>query len=174
MLSSRRCCFLRDHVVCTQLMPRACSCGMCCPRNFTEQHYHDNPALWPKHPAVFLAQTRKVDNHADGEQQYRCLSVLTAAVHQHFLSSFSILRRSCALCGSCACLPVTDAACVCRNYYDALISHGVKAELRTVSPHDERCYCIGSPGEPAAVGSPFVDRCTDDFVRRSVHSSIDQ
>eukprot|EP01051_Picozoa_sp_SAG22_P001329 SAG22_NODE_51_length_24458_cov_19.853161_9_plen_526_part_00 len=40
-------------------------CQQCCPKNFTEQHFHDKPAAYSEHPPVFLAQTSKSDNHAD-------------------------------------------------------------------------------------------------------------
>jgi hypothetical protein len=46
-------------------------CQYCCPRNYTETFYHDQPsstagvAEWARHPAVFLVQTSSTDAHAD-------------------------------------------------------------------------------------------------------------
>ena len=39
-------------------------CQQCCPRNYTEQYYVDNPSEYAKHPPIFLGQTSKTDNHA--------------------------------------------------------------------------------------------------------------
>ena len=40
-------------------------CGQCCPRNYTEPYFAENPTAYSKHVPMFLAQTSKVDNHAD-------------------------------------------------------------------------------------------------------------
>ena len=38
----------------------------CCPKNYTEAHYSAHPEDYRTlHPAVFLAQTSRSDNHAD-------------------------------------------------------------------------------------------------------------
>lgn len=90
-------------------------CDQCCPRNFTEQFYHDHPDQWPSHPPMFLGQTSSVDNHAD--------------------------------------------LCACKNYHETLVAHGVKSELHLVPKGDEACFCVGTPLEPAAAGSPWASEC---------------
>lgn len=40
-------------------------CSYCCPRDWTEAYYEENPSEWASHPPVFLAQTSTVDGHAD-------------------------------------------------------------------------------------------------------------
>ena len=95
-------------------------CGQCCPRNFTEPFFAENPSAYKDHPPMFLGQTSKTDNHAD--------------------------------------------LCACRNYYETLIAHGVtKSKLALMKPEEERCFCIGSPNEPTAAGSPFVSKCTSSW-----------
>jgi len=49
--------------------------------------------------------------------------------------------------------------CACKHYYDTLVAHGVKAELELVDKADESCFCIGTPSNPAAAGSPFSHLC---------------
>ena len=56
----------------------------------------------------------------------------------------------------------TDAhadLCATVNYYDTLREHGVRTQLVRVAPQDERCFCIGTPGDAAAAGSPFAAHC---------------
>jgi hypothetical protein len=50
--------------------------------------------------------------------------------------------------------------CACKHYYDTLVAHGVKAELELVDKADESCFCIGTPSNPAAAGSPFSHLCS--------------
>jgi len=95
-------------------------CGQCCPKNYTEQFYFENPARYSSHPPTLLAQTSTEDDHAD--------------------------------------------LCATSNYYDTLRSHGVHAELYLVPKEDMRCQCIGTPGNPAAAGSPFSSHCTDSWT----------
>lgn len=40
-------------------------CGQCCPRNFTEPYFQENPGKYSEHIPMFLGQTSKTDNHAD-------------------------------------------------------------------------------------------------------------
>ena len=40
-------------------------CGQCCPRNFTEPYFQENPSKYSEHVPMFLGQTSKTDNHAD-------------------------------------------------------------------------------------------------------------
>lgn len=40
-------------------------CQQCCPKNYTEQYFADNPSAWHEHPPIFLSQTSTIDNHAD-------------------------------------------------------------------------------------------------------------
>jgi hypothetical protein len=40
-------------------------CSYCCPANFTEQHYADNPEDYPTHPPSFLVQHSTLDENAD-------------------------------------------------------------------------------------------------------------
>lgn len=88
-------------------------CGQCCPRNFTEPYFAEDPTRYKDHPPMFLGQTSKTDNHAD--------------------------------------------LCACRNYYETLVANGVtKSKLELMKPDEESCFCIGSPTEPAASGSPCV------------------
>jgi hypothetical protein len=88
-------------------------CGQCCPRNFTEPYFAEDPARYKDHPPMFLGQTSKTDNHAD--------------------------------------------LCACRNYYETLVANGVSnSKLELVKPDEESCFCIGSPTEPAAAGSPYA------------------
>ena len=48
------------------LEPPLCRyCGQCCPRNYTEAFYDENPDRWGEHPPMFLGQTSTTDNHAD-------------------------------------------------------------------------------------------------------------
>ena len=50
--------------------------------------------------------------------------------------------------------------CACKNYYDTLINHNVSgSKLVLMTAEDERCFCIGSPEDPAAKGSPFLNHC---------------
>lgn len=54
--------------------------------------------------------------------------------------------------------------CACKNYYNSLISNGVsKSQLVLMPPEDEKCFCIGSPAEPTAKGSPYSSKCTTDW-----------
>ena len=98
-------------------------CQQCCPRNFTEPFYLDNPAARASHPPVFLAQTSKIDNHAD--------------------------------------------LCACKNYYETIASYGgtaaAKSKLVLMPPDDEKCFCVGTPSEVTAAGSPYVSKCTADW-----------
>jgi hypothetical protein len=40
-------------------------CQFCCPRNFTESWYHEDPSRYAKHPPTFLAQMSTGDKNAD-------------------------------------------------------------------------------------------------------------
>lgn len=40
---------------------------------------------------------------------------------------------------------------------DFCVCNGFAVVLMTAE--DERCFCIGSPGDPAAEGSPFLSHC---------------
>jgi hypothetical protein len=40
-----------------------------------------------------------------------------------------------------------------------LIANGVKSTLVLVPKEDESCFCMGTPTEPAAAGSPFSPAC---------------
>lgn len=40
-------------------------CNYCCPKNFTEQAFADDPALYAKHPPTFLVQHTTLDVNAD-------------------------------------------------------------------------------------------------------------
>ena len=40
-------------------------CNYCCPKNFTEQAFADDPALYAKHPPSFLVQHTTLDVNAD-------------------------------------------------------------------------------------------------------------
>ena len=51
--------------------------------------------------------------------------------------------------------------CACKNYYETLKAHGVKAELVLVPKEDESCFCVGNPKNPDTAGSPFAGRCND-------------
>eukprot|EP00040_Diaphanoeca_grandis_P017642 m.92392 g.92392 ORF g.92392 m.92392 type:complete len:168 (+) comp26542_c0_seq2:145-648(+) len=92
-------------------------CDYCCPQNYVEQAYHDNPALYAKHPPTFLAQIKTKDNNAD--------------------------------------------LCAARNYYETLKEHNVMTSLflPDAAVEHEACYCIGTPGDPAAAGSPYAHLC---------------
>lgn len=57
-------------------------------------------------------------------------------------------------------------ACACKNYHDTMVSNGAKSTLLLMPRADDRCFCIGSPGEPAAASSPFVDKCTAEWGAR--------
>ena len=52
--------------------------------------------------------------------------------------------------------------CAAKNYHDTMVAHGRGTDSVLVLPEreDERCFCIGTPGEAAAAGSPFVEKCT--------------
>jgi hypothetical protein len=49
--------------------------------------------------------------------------------------------------------------CACKHYADALTAHGVSNKLVLVPTTDESCFCVGTPTEPAAAGSPFSPAC---------------
>jgi hypothetical protein len=49
--------------------------------------------------------------------------------------------------------------CAAKNYNSALIANGVKSTLVLVPKADESCFCVGTPTEPAAAGSPFSPAC---------------
>lgn len=49
--------------------------------------------------------------------------------------------------------------CAGRHYHDTLRAHGVNATLVLPRAADETCFCVGTPDNPAAAGSPFLDRC---------------
>eukprot|EP00911_Craspedida_sp_UC1_P000831 UC1_evm1s637 len=40
-------------------------CQQCCPKNYTEDFYLQNPTKWTAHPPTFLGQTSLQDDHAD-------------------------------------------------------------------------------------------------------------
>lgn len=50
--------------------------------------------------------------------------------------------------------------CACKNYHETLISNGVRSELHLVPTADEKCFCVGTPGEPTASGSPYAAKCS--------------
>ena len=58
-------------------------------------------------------------------------------------------------------LPVDYNAdlCATRNYHDTLKRHGVESHLYIDELKDMDCYCFGREDDPAASGSPFLDRC---------------
>jgi len=95
--------------------PSLPSPSQCCPRNYTEAYYAENPDKWASHPPSFLAQTSTVDNHAD--------------------------------------------LCACKNYHATLVAHGVKSVLNLVAEEDESCFCVGTPSNPDAAGSPYSAAC---------------
>lgn len=51
--------------------------------------------------------------------------------------------------------------CACQHYHDTLVAHGVQSELVLVPKEDESCFCVGTPSNPAAAGSPFAKKCND-------------
>jgi hypothetical protein len=56
----------QDDPLCSSCNPSAKTyCGQCCPRNYTEPYFVENPAKYAEHVPMFLAQTSKTDNHAD-------------------------------------------------------------------------------------------------------------
>ena len=58
-------------------------------------------------------------------------------------------------------LPVDYNAdlCATRNYHNTLKSHNVETHLYIDELKDMDCYCFGRRDDPAASGSPFLDRC---------------
>ena len=92
-------------------------CGQCCPRNYTEAYYAEDPARYAAHPPTFLAQTSTVDNHAD--------------------------------------------LCACKHYHETLVAHGVKSVLSLIAEEDESCFCVGTPANAAAAGSPYAAACNN-------------
>lgn len=51
--------------------------------------------------------------------------------------------------------------CAARNYHRTMVAHGGRSTLMLIPPRLERCYCVGSPGDPAAAGSPYAQHCSD-------------
>jgi hypothetical protein len=51
--------------------------------------------------------------------------------------------------------------CACKNYHDTLVANGVYSELVLVPQQDEACFCVGTPSNTAAAGSPFSHLCSD-------------
>ena len=49
--------------------------------------------------------------------------------------------------------------CATRNYYDTMVAHGARAVLALVPTEDERCFCVGTPGEKRAAGAPTLGAC---------------
>lgn len=49
--------------------------------------------------------------------------------------------------------------CACKNYYETLQANGVKSEIVLVDADDQNCFCIGTPNNTAAAGSPFSQHC---------------
>ena len=49
--------------------------------------------------------------------------------------------------------------CACKNYYETLQANGVKSEIVYVDAEDQNCFCIGTPNNTAAAGSPFAQHC---------------
>jgi hypothetical protein len=45
------------------------------------------------------------------------------------------------------------------NYHNEMIKHNAVSELWRIPVEQERCYCIGQRDDPAAEGSPLLDRC---------------
>ena len=45
------------------------------------------------------------------------------------------------------------------NYHNEMRKHNAVSELWRIPVEQERCYCIGQRDDPAAVGSPLLDRC---------------
>ena len=45
------------------------------------------------------------------------------------------------------------------NYHNEMQAHNATSELWRILLEHERCYCIGQPDDPAAAGSPLLDRC---------------
>jgi hypothetical protein len=126
-------------------------CGQCCPRNFTEQHYEDHPSDWPKHPPMFLAQQSTEDTHAD-LCATRCDSFIRCLCSR---CSRPALHPRCSLLTICSACPSPR----CRNYHDTLLANNVPSKLVLVPAEDERCFCLGTPGNAAAAGSPVSHVC---------------
>jgi len=49
--------------------------------------------------------------------------------------------------------------CACKNYYETLQANNVKSEIVYVDSEDQNCFCIGTPNNTAAAGSPFSQHC---------------
>ena len=96
--------------------------------------YLDNPQDYSSHPATFITQHSTVDENAD--------------------------------------------LCAGLNYHREMLAHGGRSQINLIAPKlgapkpeelkalkhlmwggDERCYCMGQSGEPAADGSPERKRC---------------
>jgi hypothetical protein len=48
--------------------------------------------------------------------------------------------------------------CAAKSYYDTLVAHGVDAELVLLKPEFASSYCMGNSTNPAAAGSPYMDK----------------
>ena len=48
--------------------------------------------------------------------------------------------------------------CAGKSYYETLKAHGVKTQLVLQPPQFAASYCMGNSSNPAAQGSPYIDR----------------
>eukprot|EP00041_Stephanoeca_diplocostata_P008930 m.133456 g.133456 ORF g.133456 m.133456 type:complete len:544 (+) comp17541_c0_seq3:216-1847(+) len=52
--------------------------------------------------------------------------------------------------------------CATRNYHATMVANNATARILLIPPEQERCFCIGSPNDPASAGSPYRGYCTKD------------
>lgn len=114
-------------------------CQLCCPTNFTEPYYNAHPNEYPSHPPTFLTQTT-VDFCSD--------SCAAKNYHvRHFDTNsgvfFSARNRSSNVC------TVTDFDFVACWLQDTMIAHGGHSVLAVVPLNRQRCYALGTPGDPS-------------------------
>lgn len=49
--------------------------------------------------------------------------------------------------------------CAAINYHNTMKAHGGKSTMMLIPPNLETCYCVGSPDDKAAAGSPYSKHC---------------
>jgi hypothetical protein len=151
--------------------PETPCCNYCCPQNFTEMWYHDRPSDYPSHPHTFLVQTTTIDENSDTCAARNCEGAASAwswfsarpCRRVQTLSVQRVRARACARACGCVCAGV--GVCV-RVFvwsvgggpadHDTMRRHGGASSLFLIPPHLERCFCVGSPADPAAAASPYT------------------
>jgi hypothetical protein len=54
--------------------------------------------------------------------------------------------------------------CAARYYHETMQAHNATSEMQLIPLHEQRCYCVGQPGEPALNGSAAGDGA-DSYAR---------